>query len=201
MTNKVKAKPLSQIRQEQKLAKLKKKAKIISKVAKEKQAKEEMKLNAKKAAEKLNASLQNVKSVRKDSELTLEEYFPKAIGELDQTLTDIVSSIQNMGNIRIQLKWEQLKGNFAEEDVAKFEKALTDLENSNKAFEERIVTVVNDSIAGLEELKKNPTREALDAYVLQASTNAFVVFGEWNEVIIDKFHSTNDLLDNLGTGE
>lgn len=201
MTTKVKAKPLSQIRQEKKLAKMQRKAKVISKLAKEKQAKTELQKNANEVALKFENSLKNVKSVRKDSELTLEEYFPKAINELDHTLTDIVSSIQTMGSLRTQLSWEQVKGNFIKEDVEKFEISLLDLENSNEVFEKRIVEVVNESVKGLEKLKKEPTRPLLDAYVLDSSTKAFAVFAEWNETMIDKFHTTNDLLDSLKTGE
>lgn len=201
MTTQVKAKPVSQIRQEAKILKMKKKAKQIAKLAKDKEAKNTLQKAMETNREEYLKGLGQIKIAQPKVELPLDEYFVQEVGNLDQTLTDILASIQSMGQLRTTLKWDALKANFDKEQADAVEAQLVDLETANKVFEENAIISINGSVEKLEALKKAPTREALDAFVLEASTQAFVIFSEWNETIIDKFHTVSDLLDSLKAGE
>lgn len=201
MTTQVKAKPVSQIRKEAKMLKMKKKAKLTTKLIKEREAKQVLQKAMETNRKEYIKGLDGIKSVRPKADLPLEEYFIQEVNNLDQTLTDILASIQSMGQLRLRLNWDALKGNFDKTQADNLENTLVDLEVNNKQFEDSAVASINTSVEKLELLKANPTREALDAFVLEASTQAFVIFSEWNETIIDKFHVVSDLLDELKTGE
>lgn len=205
MTIKVKAKPISQIRREQKAAKMAKKIKVIEKHKANQLAEAKMKSDLKDHREKFDAGLKEL-YIRRDAKIadenmTDEDYFVREIGTLDQTLTDIGAGIHTMSAIRHSLGWEQRKEFFQEANVKVIDEKITELETSNTAFYERFKESVMTSMEGLEKLKLAVTREAIDVYTLGASTDAFGIFAEWNEVVVDKFHEVHDLVENLTTGE
>lgn len=200
MTTIVKAKPLSQLRREEKQRKLTKKAKIVDKVlankAKADQLEARVKLTRDNVTEMIN-KIQPLPSQQPKKELPLEEHFVKSVQDLDKTLTDIVIAVQNMGHLRASLNWDHVKAKFDETEVSNIDTKLELLESKNKAYNDQLSDLVTKAGVELEDQKQEPTREGIDGFVLMTSTKAFEIFALWNEEVMVIFHDIHDAIDEL----
>lgn len=204
MTTTMKAKPLSQLRREEKARKALRKTQKMAKLQKEQSRQQQLKANVKKDYDEYLDSLKNIKPLQrtaKKKDLPIEEYFVKEVASLDVTLTDIVSSIQKMSHLRQTLNWDGIKEYFGKTDVENFEIKMAELLKLNEGFEKSIIEVVNKAVEQLESTKVEPTHDKVDTYVLGVSTEAFGIFASWNEVVIEKFHEVTDLIENFNSGE
>lgn len=213
MTTKVKAKPLSQIRAEEKARKIAKRTRRLQ---------EQMVLQNQLAQAKpqnnnlyqpidTQALLDPVRIIQEkikertagqtDDNMPLEDYFVKEVNSLDLTLTEIVAAIQGISKFRKGIQWDARKHMYAEDKVKEFDEKLGKLEADNKQFEDLIVASVTKSVEELEALKLEPSRDGVNEYTLNASTRAFAIFADWNDVILVQFHYITDLIDNLQDGE
>lgn len=202
MTTIVKPKKLSEIRREEKQRKMAIKAKKVSKMKAQQAEHAALKKTAKMGMEDYIKSLGDIKAPKRpDAELPFEEYFVREVGMVDKSLSEIADAILHMEDLRNALNWDSIKGQFDEAVRDGLEKSILMIEEINKPFSDSIRACCIGATEALEQLKFNPTREALDVFTTKTSSDAFVIFTEWNEVVIEKFIEVHEQIEAIDLGE
>lgn len=202
MTTIVKPKKLSEIRREEKQRKMAIKAKKVSAMKAQQAEQAALKKTTKMGMEEYVKSLADIKAPKRpEAELPFEEYFVREIETLDKSLADITDAITHMEDLRNALNWDNIKGHFEESVRDGLEASILKIEEINKPFADAIRACCIGATEGLEKLKLEPTRDNLDSFTTKTSSDAFVIFTEWNEVVIEKFIEVHEQIEAIEFGE
>lgn len=202
MSVKTKAKPLSQLRREEKQRKMiKKSKKLAAQQVTHNTTSHPKKGDLMGSVQQLQNRINKGQINQPNKKLSFEERFVKEITELDETLSDIITNIDNFSGIRSRLNWDMAKQALVEEQAKPIEDLIVFVETENAKLRESFVTELNKIDEELQALKAEPTPEGLDQFVVRANSFAFNHFGVWNETIVTPFCDIQDLIDNLSEGE
>lgn len=200
MNTKVKAKPLSQLRKEEKLRKQQRKLKKMTR-AQSVGTGPVVERNLNDNVRSIQERIREGKIRKPDLNVTFEDRFVKTVEGVDLLLSDILSNIDTVGNVRTELKWDLFKTHFEEDFVSKVDTRIELIEKVNGEIREEMVTKVGEIDTLLTELKAKPTPEGLDNFEVVANSVAFDIFAKWQEAIFNPYNEIQEMIEALPAGE